>query len=155
MPKIVLLWTDAAMWLMVLALALYIWTVLRKPALAASWRKVFADGPALASSVILLVCLMITMLDSVHFRAALPSAAGSAAGSVAYETRTRSLLDVLLRSLSESRETTYSRPLAYESFTKETVDVGMVPLDPGRWMMHCHILEHAEAGMMTSFDVGP
>jgi FtsP/CotA-like multicopper oxidase with cupredoxin domain len=38
---------------------------------------------------------------------------------------------------------------------KETVDVGMVPLDPGRWMMHCHILEHAEAGMMTTLDVGP
>ena len=55
MPKIVLLWTDAAMWLLVLALAGYIWTVLRKPSLAASWRKVFADGPALASSVILSV----------------------------------------------------------------------------------------------------
>ena len=124
MPKIVLLWTDAAMWLLVLALAGYIWTVLRKPSLAASWRKVFADGPALASSVILGVCLVITLLDSVHFRAALPPAAGSAVGSVAYETRTRSLLDALLKSLSESRETTYSRPLAFESFTKESIDVG-------------------------------
>jgi len=38
---------------------------------------------------------------------------------------------------------------------KETVDVGMVPLDAGRWMMHCHILEHAEAGMMTTLDVAP
>jgi FtsP/CotA-like multicopper oxidase with cupredoxin domain len=38
---------------------------------------------------------------------------------------------------------------------KETVDVGMVPLDAGRWMMHCHILEHAEAGMMTTIDVAP
>jgi peptide/nickel transport system permease protein len=123
MPKIVLLWTDAAMWLLVAALVGYIWTVLRKPALAASWRKVFADGPALASSVILLACLLITLLDSVHFRAALPPAAGTAAGSVAYETRTRSLLDVLLRSLSDSRETTYSRPLAYESFTKESVEI--------------------------------
>jgi len=24
---------------------------------------------------------------------------------------------------------------------RETIDVGMVPLDSGRWMMHCHILE--------------
>ena len=38
---------------------------------------------------------------------------------------------------------------------KEAVDVGMVPLDAGRWMMHCHILEHAEAGMMTTLDVEP
>jgi peptide/nickel transport system permease protein len=123
-PKIVLLWTDAAMWLLVAALAAYVWTVLRKPSLAASWRKVFADGPALASSVILLLCLLITLADSVHFRAVLPPAAGAAPGSVAYDTRTRSLLDAVLRSLSESRETTYSRPLAYQSFTKESVEVG-------------------------------
>ncbi len=36
----------------------------------------------------------------------------------------------------------------------ETIDVGMVPIDWGRWMMHCHILEHAEAGMMTEILVG-
>lgn len=36
---------------------------------------------------------------------------------------------------------------------RETVDVGMVPLDWGRWLMHCHILEHAEAGMMTEIVV--
>jgi FtsP/CotA-like multicopper oxidase with cupredoxin domain len=37
--------------------------------------------------------------------------------------------------------------------SKETIDIGLVPLDPGQWMMHCHILEHAEAGMMTLFEV--
>ena len=37
--------------------------------------------------------------------------------------------------------------------SKETIDIGLVPLDAGRWMMHCHILEHAEAGMMTLFEV--
>ncbi len=36
---------------------------------------------------------------------------------------------------------------------RETVDIGLVPLDEGHWMMHCHILEHAEAGMMTMIDV--
>jgi FtsP/CotA-like multicopper oxidase with cupredoxin domain len=36
---------------------------------------------------------------------------------------------------------------------KESIDIGVVPLDEGRWMMHCHILEHAEAGMMTTIDV--
>ena len=38
---------------------------------------------------------------------------------------------------------------------KETVDVGVVPLDEGMWMLHCHILEHAEAGMMTMIHVSP
>ncbi len=36
---------------------------------------------------------------------------------------------------------------------RETIDIGLVPADAGRWMMHCHILEHAEAGMMTTIDV--
>jgi FtsP/CotA-like multicopper oxidase with cupredoxin domain len=36
---------------------------------------------------------------------------------------------------------------------RETVDVGLVPLDAGHWMLHCHILEHAESGMMTMVDV--
>ncbi len=36
---------------------------------------------------------------------------------------------------------------------KETVEVGLVPQDRGRWMLHCHILEHAESGMMTLVEV--
>jgi FtsP/CotA-like multicopper oxidase with cupredoxin domain len=36
---------------------------------------------------------------------------------------------------------------------KDTVDVGTVPLDPGLWMAHCHILEHAESGMMTIVEI--
>ena len=35
----------------------------------------------------------------------------------------------------------------------EQVDIGVVPIDAGTWMMHCHILEHAEAGMMTTISV--
>jgi FtsP/CotA-like multicopper oxidase with cupredoxin domain len=36
---------------------------------------------------------------------------------------------------------------------RETIDIGLVPTDPGVWMMHCHILEHAESGMMTTIAV--
>ncbi len=36
---------------------------------------------------------------------------------------------------------------------RETIDIGLVPLDAGDWMLHCHILEHAEAGMMTMLAV--
>ncbi len=35
----------------------------------------------------------------------------------------------------------------------ETVVVGLVPLDEGEWANHCHILEHAEAGMMSIITV--
>lgn len=37
---------------------------------------------------------------------------------------------------------------------RESVDIGLVPVDWGRWMMHCHILEHADSGMMTEVQVG-
>jgi FtsP/CotA-like multicopper oxidase with cupredoxin domain len=34
-----------------------------------------------------------------------------------------------------------------------TVDILVEFTNPGRWMLHCHIAEHVEAGMMTTFTV--
>jgi FtsP/CotA-like multicopper oxidase with cupredoxin domain len=39
--------------------------------------------------------------------------------------------------------------------TGETVDILLDVTNPGRWMVHCHISEHHESGMMFSFDVAP
>jgi peptide/nickel transport system permease protein len=124
MPKLVLLWTDAAVWLLVIAMGVYAVHVRRTPNLAANWRKVFGDAPALASAVVLLACLLVTLADSVHYRPLLPSAAGANAGSVAYDTRTKSLLDAALSGLIDSREVTYSRPLSTVSYTKESNEAG-------------------------------
>ena len=38
-------------------------------------------------------------------------------------------------------------------FKDDVVDVGMVALDEGMWALHCHILEHAAAGMTTMVHV--
>ena len=124
MPKLVLLWTDAAIWLLLAAVVAYAVMVVRRPQLAANWRKVFHDAPALCSSLILLLCLGVTLLDSVHYRALLPPAQGVKDAAPAYDTRTRSLLDTLLQDLVQSREATYSRPLSYLGFTKESLNVG-------------------------------
>jgi FtsP/CotA-like multicopper oxidase with cupredoxin domain len=35
----------------------------------------------------------------------------------------------------------------------ETVDILLYVTNPGLWMAHCHIAEHAESGMMFSFEV--
>ena len=121
MPKPVLLWTDAAVWLLFASGVGYTVMVLRSAGLRRSWRRVFADAPALASSVVLSLCLAVTLLDSIHWRAALPTVAGAAAGApVAYDVRTRSLLDLLLDRVEASREKSYSRPLAAEGFLKES-----------------------------------
>lgn len=121
MPKLVLLWTDVALWLLALALLGYARHVLRRPQLRATWRKVFMDAPALCSSLVLLACLGLSLVDSLHYRPLLPPAPG--ATEDAYDPRTRSLLDAWLWQLVESREKTYSRPLAYESFTHESFEV--------------------------------
>ncbi len=38
-------------------------------------------------------------------------------------------------------------------YPKQVVDIALVPLDKGHWVSHCHILEHAESGMMTVVNV--
>ncbi len=127
-PKFVLLWTDAVLWLLVAALAWYGWHVRRNPNLRDTWGKVFADAPSLCSALVIALFLIVTLLDSVHYRRALPpSASATAAGAVAYDTRTSSLLDAVLAGLVQSREASYSVPLATVGFTKETRDVGGQP----------------------------
>jgi FtsP/CotA-like multicopper oxidase with cupredoxin domain len=37
--------------------------------------------------------------------------------------------------------------------TGETVDILLDVTNPGLWMAHCHIAEHAASGMMFSFNV--
>ena len=123
MPKFVPLWTDVSVWLLLLALMAYTFYLRRQPNLAATWRKVFTDSAALASFVVLAACLLVTLADSVHFRSQLPPAQGAPAGSVAYDSRVQSLLDVVLRDLVQSRESTYSRPLGFVGFTKESSEV--------------------------------
>ena len=121
-PKFVLLWTDAVMWALVVAMLVYAGFVQRRAPLKASWARVFRDAPAFASAIVLALCLVVTLLDSVHFRRALPSSAAAGA-AVAYDTRTQSVLDALLVGLIESREATYSRPLAYQSFTLQSLSI--------------------------------
>jgi peptide/nickel transport system permease protein len=123
MPKLVPLWTDVAVWLLVASAAAYALIVLRSPSLRANWRKVFRDAGALCSALILAICLVITVADSMHYRPLLEPAAGAAGDAVAYDTVTYSLLDLLLSGLVDSREETYSRPFAYVGFTKESLTI--------------------------------
>ena len=116
--KPVILWTDVVMWILVAALATYVIRVRRDPVLSATWRRVFENGAAMASCVVLSIMLLTTLIDSLHFRRALPSVAG---GVPAFDTRTESVLDLALAKLIASREKSYSEPLATHGFVKETV----------------------------------
>ena len=126
MPKFVLLWTDVVVYLLLIGLAWYVWHLRSNPNLAANWKRVFQNTPAMCSSVVLVFCLAVTALDSVHYRPLLAQAGTESAGATkaaAYDTRTLSLLDAMLSRLVETRESSYSVPLAYLGFTKESVTV--------------------------------
>ena len=123
MFKFVPLWTDVTIWVMVAFFVIYGAAVVRSPNLAASWRRVFRDAAAMCSSLVLALCLLVTLADSVHYRARLQATAGTPAGSVQYEAQAHSLLDLALSDLVDSREVTYSRPFDYVSLTMDTVSV--------------------------------
>ena len=118
--KLVFLWTDVALYALAVALAAYLWHVRRQPTLQANWKKVMLDPAALSAGVLLVLFGLITALDSVHFRRALPPQGGQ----VYYDTRTVSLLDVVLARQIEMREATYSAPLGTHGISKESVSVG-------------------------------
>ena len=120
MPKIVFLGTDMVLFVMTLLLIAYVWRIAVNANLRATWEKVVRDPVALSAAIVLAIFAAITLLDSLHFRRALAAASGSAAGAAtSYAPTTESLLDVVLSRQVATRETGYSRPLAYRAFAKE------------------------------------
>jgi peptide/nickel transport system permease protein len=120
MPQIVFLWTDVVLWSMLLMLVVYVWRVRASANLRATWDKVLRDPAALSAAIVLILFAGVTMVDSVHFRRALPNAAGATPGTATfYAPTTESLLDLALAQQIATRETAYSQPLATRSFIKE------------------------------------
>lgn len=130
MPKFVFLWTDIALWLMVLGALTYAWRVRRSPNLRSTWARVARDTPAMCSAVVLAAFAIVGLLDSVHYRPLLPPAPGVAADAPrVYAPAVKSALDGLLGSSVLTRpEKTYSSPLAVRQFTKETLLVDDKPV---------------------------
>lgn len=120
--KFVLLWTDVALWGLFAVLAAYAARVWHSPQLRATWGKVVRDPAALCAGFVLLLFLGVTALDSVHFRRALPAAAGQAPGQMFYDGRVESLLDLALARPLAMRESSYSEPMACHGFSKQVVE---------------------------------
>lgn len=119
--KFVVLWTDVALWLMFVALVGYGFYVRRNPHLRATWRNVARDPAAVSAALVMSLFVLVTMVDSVHFRRALPDA--KVGGKVFYDTRTESVLDLLLQRQIQMRETSYSAPLSTHAFSVESTEV--------------------------------
>jgi len=115
--KLVILWTDALIYLLVVVVALLVWHIRRQEHLMAPWRKV-ARSPSGMSAATLLACfVVIGLADSVHYRPAI----AVKDGKTVYAVEVLSLLDAAATSLRQRREKTYSAPLATHLYAKETL----------------------------------
>ena len=123
MPKIIFLWTDIAIFALFAATLIYAWHVSRSRNLRATWSRVARSAPAMCSAVVLSVFVLIGLLDSMHFQPRLPPVAGApATATPVYAPKVVSVLDALLEDTAFVRpEKTYSAPLAWLQFTKESV----------------------------------
>ena len=114
---IVVLWTDALVFLLIAALAAFAFYARGKEHWLAPWREVARKPLGMSALMILLAYVTIGLLDSIHFR----SASQNKAGEVVYDAAIESVLDVVLTNLRDA-EKTYSRPFAIHSLAKETIE---------------------------------
>jgi len=116
--KLVILWSDGLIFLLVASLIAFFWHIRQSPLVRERWFKVFGSRLGMITFVILATYIIIALLDSVHFRRALPQEPGQAVSTVYYDNRVESALDVLVGGMSSNHEHTYSAPLALKSFAK-------------------------------------
>jgi peptide/nickel transport system permease protein len=80
MPFIpVILWTDALLFLLVGALALFAWQVRRHEHLRQPWRKVAQSRVGMSAAVLLTLFVVLGLLDSLHYRPRLADTGASGA----------------------------------------------------------------------------
>lgn len=117
--RIELLWSDVLVWLLVAAAVAYALYARSRPHLRAPWARVTRSAGGMAAATVLAAFIAVGLLDSVHYRPALPAQDGKPA----WATELRSLLDRLVEPLRLQREKTYSAPLAVHLYAKETVQL--------------------------------
>jgi peptide/nickel transport system permease protein len=134
----VFLLTDALLWLLVLACAIYAWHCRRHAHLSAPWSRVFQSRAAVVSVAVLMPYLLVGLADSLHFRARLPQI--DPAAPPAYSPEVLSALDVAASHLRTSREKTYSAPFATRLYAREQIE-----LPDGKMVREFPRLQHGGA----------
>ena len=117
--RIELLWSDLLVWLLVAGVMVFAAYTRARPHLRAPWARVSRSASGMAAATVLAAFVLAGLLDSVHFRPALPPQDGKPA----YSTQVLSVLDLALSTLRANREKTYSAPLATHLYAKETVQL--------------------------------
>lgn len=115
----VFLITDLFVYALLLAGLGYGWSVSRDEHLRAQWRLILRRPVAMVSALVLGLFLLVALVDSVHYRPALPAQAGQA---VSHAADPISLLDAALDALVQARERSYSEPLSAHGFRKQSLE---------------------------------
>ncbi|MCI3952408.1 MAG: transporter permease [Burkholderiales bacterium] len=116
----VILWTDALIYLLLAAVAAFAWYVRRQEHLLAPWRRVARSASGMSALTVLVFFVAVGLLDSLHYRPALPAAEGA---TRYYAVEVLSLFDRLAEPLRTRREKTYSEPLGTHLYAKESIDL--------------------------------
>lgn len=116
----VILWTDALIYLLLVAGMIFAFYARRYTHLMASWRRVTHSASGMSALTVLIVFVAVGLLDTVHFRPLLGQSSFNNAEPV-YSAEVLSLLDVVASPLREQVEKTYSAPLSAYLYAKETL----------------------------------
>lgn len=119
--KIVILWTDAILFLLIAIVVAFCFYARTRPHMSQPWRYVVQSKQGMAALVFLAFFLVVGVLDSLHFRPRLTVTHETQRATFAVQTL--SVMDVIATPLRTRTEKTYSAPLATHLFAKETVEL--------------------------------
>ena len=115
----VILWTDALVFVLLVAVLGLAWAIRRQEHLRAPWAAVARRPMAMGAALVLSVFVVIGLLDSLHYRERLPD---NPADAPQYSVEVLSIFDALVGELRTQQEKTYSAPLAMQLYAKEFVE---------------------------------
>lgn len=116
----VILWSDALVFILLVAMAGMTVYSRRNEYLMNAWRRVGEDRAGMAALTLLAAFLIVGLLDCLHYRPRLETAGEQ--GKAAYSVAVLSVLDAIASGLRERTEKTYSAPLATDLYAKETME---------------------------------
>ena len=115
----VILWTDALIFLLIAVGVTAAWWIRQRPHLLLPWRRVAKSSVGMVSLLVLSLFLLVGLLDTLHYRAALPEKSGA---ETVYSPEVLSVFDHLVSGLRARTEKTYSAPLAAYLYAKESIE---------------------------------
>ena len=117
--KLAILSTDVLVWLLVAVFVLYAWYIRRREHLLVPWRRVARSPSGMAALTVLVFFIVIGLLDSLHYRPALPDKGDKRV----YAVEVLSVFDRLAEPLRTRKDKTYSAPLATHLYAKEIIEL--------------------------------